>query len=133
MIKTQTMTKIQATTSTAPQVRTGAGRVTVAAASPQPKRSRRVAAPSMASSPDPAPTIAVRRLSKQATIEALVRRSEGAVLAELMSATGWQQHSVRAALSGLSKRGFPLLREPRAQDGSIYRMSPAPASARGKR
>lgn len=39
----------------------------------------------------------------------LLRRSEGASLAELMAATGWQQHSVRGAIAGaLRKRGLVI-------------------------
>ena len=52
-----------------------------------------------------------RGTSKKATIEALVRRSEGAAIAELMAATGWQEHSIRAALTGLRKAGYVIARE----------------------
>jgi Protein of unknown function (DUF3489) len=45
------------------------------------------------------------RTSKKATIEALVRRKGGVAIADLMAATGWQEHSIRAALTGLSKTG----------------------------
>jgi hypothetical protein len=64
-----------------------------------------------------------QRPSKQATIAALLRRPEGAAITELMTVTGWQQHSVRAALTGLRKQGFALLREPGPKGGSIYRIT----------
>ncbi|MGE0760428.1 MAG: DUF3489 domain-containing protein [Pirellulaceae bacterium] len=44
-------------------------------------------------------------------ILSLLQRSEGARLAELEKATGWQPHSVRAALTGLRKRGIKVTRE----------------------
>lgn len=47
------------------------------------------------------------RITKAATLEALLRRPEGATNALMMSATGWQAHSVRGFLAGnLKKRGL---------------------------
>ena len=48
------------------------------------------------------------RPTKQATILNLLRRTEGASIGDLTSATGWQAHSVRAALTGLRKRGHEI-------------------------
>ena len=42
--------------------------------------------------------------TKLETILALLARPEGASLAELVAATGWQPHSVRGALAGSLKR-----------------------------
>ena len=42
--------------------------------------------------------------TKIETILALLARPEGASLAELVAATGWQAHSVRGALAGSLKR-----------------------------
>ena len=42
--------------------------------------------------------------TKLETILALLARPEGASLAELVAATGWQAHSVRGALAGSLKR-----------------------------
>ena len=42
-------------------------------------------------------------------------------LEELVEATGWQKHTVRAALTGLRKRGRSISRE-RADGTSRYRI-----------
>ncbi len=47
--------------------------------------------------------------SKLDRVEALLLASGGASIAELIAATGWQQHSVRGALAGaLKKRGLVI-------------------------
>lgn len=47
--------------------------------------------------------------SKLDQVEALLLRAKGASIAEMMAATGWQQHSVRGALAGaLKKRGLAI-------------------------
>ena len=47
--------------------------------------------------------IKARAPSKQDVMLSLLKREGGTSLSELMSATGWQQHSVRGALSTLNK------------------------------
>jgi DNA-binding transcriptional regulator PaaX len=71
-----------------------------------------------------APT-AERSQTKLEMVHALLAKSEGASLATICAATGWQAHSARAALSGLRKAGYTL---ERSQDpaGSIYRITAAP-------
>ena len=66
---------------------------------------------------------------KLGAVIALLRRPEGATLEEMMSATGWQAHSVRGALSGAIKkgRGLTVLSE-KTDTGRVYRI-PAPAQA----
>ena len=39
---------------------------------------------------------------------ALLRRPEGATIADVMSATEWQQHTVRGFLAGLKNRGLEI-------------------------
>ena len=47
--------------------------------------------------------------SKLDTLEKLLTRKNGASIAEMMKATGWQQHSVRGAVAGtLKKRGLTI-------------------------
>jgi DNA-binding MarR family transcriptional regulator len=56
---------------------------------------------------------------KVQTILTLLQRPEGARLAELEKVTGWQPHSVRAALTGLRKRGITVTRE-RKEEVTTY-------------
>jgi hypothetical protein len=51
---------------------------------------------------------AVRAGSKQALIVELLRRENGATVAELTEATGWLPHTTRAALTGLRKKGHKV-------------------------
>ena len=50
------------------------------------------------------------RRTKADTILDLVQRPTGASISELTKATGWQPHSVRAALTGLRKKGREVVR-----------------------
>ena len=45
-----------------------------------------------------------REGTKQETVLALLRRAEGATIAQICEATGWQQHTVRGFFAGLKKR-----------------------------
>lgn len=64
--------------------------------------------------------------SKLAGVIALLLREAGASLEELMAATGWLPHTTRAALTGLRKRGYVLLRERPEGKKTAYRILPAP-------
>jgi hypothetical protein len=71
-----------------------------------------------------------RRGTKLAEVLALLEREAGASIEELTSATGWLPHTTRAALTGLRKRGYTVLREGKAEGGSVYRLiGVAPARA----
>ena len=72
------------------------------------------------------------RETKTEVLRKLLSRKSGADLAALQSATGWQAHSVRAALSGLRKAGYTVDRaEPaKAGGGTLYRITRSPESAR---
>lgn len=67
----------------------------------------------MAREPNAATAPAVARApSKLDQVETLLLAPTGASIAELMSATGWQQHSVRGAMAGaLKKRGLIITSE----------------------
>ncbi len=49
-----------------------------------------------------------RTNSKSAAVVGLLRRPEGATLDEVTTATGWQIHTARAALTGLKKKGHTI-------------------------
>ena len=71
-----------------------------------------------AAKPPPALPVVI---SKKRAIEAMLRDPEGAGMAELMTATGWQAHSVRAALTGFRKAGCTIERG-RSEAGTRYRI-----------
>jgi Protein of unknown function (DUF3489) len=62
----------------------------------------------------------------------LLRRAGGATIVDLTQATGWLPHTTRAALTGLRKRGYTVIREGIGAEDSAYRISDAP-SYRGNR
>ena len=67
----------------------------------------------------PASNSKAARLTKSGQCLALLRRSEGSTIAELMTATGWQSHSVRGFLSGAVKRKLGLtVTSAAGQDGT---------------
>jgi Protein of unknown function (DUF3489) len=54
-------------------------------------------------------TKVTKSASKLDTLEKLLRRKNGATIADLTKSTGWQQHSVRGALAGaMKKRGHNI-------------------------
>ena len=65
-----------------------------------------------------------REGSKKAIVLELLRRPEGATLADLMSATGWQAHSVRGFLSGAlgKKMGLAVESLKSASGSRVYRI-----------
>ena len=65
--------------------------------------------------------VAVPRTTKTATIIALLQRNDGATLAEMMEATGWQPHSTRAVLTGLKKKGH-VIEKSKRDDVTCYRI-----------
>ena len=57
----------------------------------------------------PAEHKAVTRIgTKSATLVSLLRRKQGVSITEMMSATGWQAHSIRGFLAGALKKRLGL-------------------------
>jgi Protein of unknown function (DUF3489) len=67
--------------------------------------------------------------TKIAQVVELLRRGGGLTLAELVAVTGWLPHTIRAALTGLRKRGYPVAIDRfNAGRGSVYRIEPTEAT-----
>ena len=62
--------------------------------------------------------------TKTALVCKLLARPRGATVQELMAATDWQNHSVRAFFTGLRKKGHTLAREERTSGELAYRLVP---------
>jgi len=69
--------------------------------------------------------VAPRDGSKLALVIDLLRRPDGASIVDLTEATGWLPHTTRAALTGLRKRGYAVVRERIEAGDSVYRISHA--------
>jgi hypothetical protein len=61
--------------------------------------------------------------SKLALVIEHLQRVDGATLIDLTQATGWLPHTTRAALTGLRKRGYAVIRERIGAGDSVYRIS----------
>jgi hypothetical protein len=75
----------------------------------------------------PARTAAPRDGSKLALVIEHLQRADGATIVDLSHASGWLPHTTRAALTGLRKRGYAVIRERIGAGDSVYRISDAPA------
>jgi|TARA_R100000501_G_scaffold4652_1_gene9911 transcription initiation factor IIE alpha subunit len=72
--------------------------------------------------------VTTSRPSKIAHVIKMLSRAKGATLEEIGTATGWQPHSCRAALTGLRKKGHILVREARNAEETAYRITAAEAA-----
>jgi hypothetical protein len=70
------------------------------------------------------------RQTKAELLRKMLSRKSGTGLDALCTATGWQPHSVRAAMSGLRKAGYIIDRMPAKKEGAppTYRITAAPAA-----
>ena len=68
---------------------------------------------------------AKREGTKQAVLIALLTRAEGATLAQMTEATGWQVHTVRGAIAGALKKnlGLEVISEKQPGSDRIYRIA----------
>ena len=81
----------------------------------------------------PISATAAPRQTKAALLRARLAKPGGVTLSEMMQATGWQAHTLRATLTGLRKTGVILSRRREGGD-TIYAidlLGPAPASDGG--
>jgi transposase-like protein len=63
------------------------------------------------------------RKTKAALVREMLERPRGASIEEVCKATGWQSHTVRAALSGLRKAGLNIDRAKSDAGTSVYRIT----------
>jgi len=74
--------------------------------------------------PTPAPEQPKVAKGKLGAMLALLQRPQGATVEDLMEATGWQQHSVRGAMSGALKKKMGLtITSEKTPDGRVYRIT----------
>lgn len=71
-------------------------------------------------------TARTRADSKQALVIGLLQRPEGATIAQIMEATGWQQHTVRGTLAGTLKKrqGLTITSTKETGGQRVYRIDP---------
>jgi hypothetical protein len=79
---------------------------------------------------EPPPARAQRTDSKQAQVIKMLRAPSGTTITAMMTATGWQQHSVRGFLAGVIRKKFGLNLVSEAGDGGrVYRIKDGKARA----
>lgn len=66
------------------------------------------------------------RSSKQDTVLAMLKETEGTTISAIMAVTGWQQHSVRGFFAGVVRKKLGLALVSEKGDGDrVYRIAPA--------
>lgn len=64
-----------------------------------------------------------KRKTKKALLIELLSRPEGATVYDMVEATGWLPHTVRAALTRLRQAGHRIVRQDSEGKGSVYRIN----------
>ena len=108
-----------------------AGEPAAGAAERRRRRSRRPkkrGRPKKAAAPPSATRAAPRKTrddTKQAQLIAMLRRKEGATIAQIVAATGWQPHTVRGAFAGALKKKLGLTVTSEKVEGGerVYRIA----------
>jgi hypothetical protein len=78
--------------------------------------------------PTPCSPLRTRADSTQASVIAMLQRPDGAAIAAIMDATGWQQHSVRGLFAGVMRKKLCLtLTSDKTEAGRTYRIVAADA------
>ena len=87
-----------------------------------PKSAKKAARKARKTAPE-ANTTARRQGTKQEKVLELLRRPEGATIAQLVKATGWQPHTVRGAMAGALKKrlGIEIKSEKPEEGDRVYR------------
>jgi len=70
--------------------------------------------------------------SKKARVIMMLRSPEGATIAAMMKATGWQQHSVRGFLAGIVRKKLKLNLDSKKIDGSRFYGIRGPAGIKAR-
>lgn len=82
------------------------------------------AQPPAASSAGPATSAATPKIltGKLASVVEQISQADGATIADLTATSGWQPHTIRAALSRLRRRGHIIILSTRADGRKAYRL-----------
>ena len=100
-------------------------RILKAKPSPKPKPE----APSSVVEGAAPPAPAAKPTSKLGILAELLGRPEGATLAQMVEATGWQAHSVRGAMAGALKARGVVATSTKAEGVRTYRTCPPAVEA----
>lgn len=72
-----------------------------------------------------APPASAAPKTKLSQLEGMLRRKEGATIAQIATALDWQPHSVRGAISGSlkKKQGLAVINQPTDDGRRVYRIA----------